>query len=72
VDLGVSIFHLWSRMLLNSANSHCSITKLMGESFKLHAQALVGYEDSLVHNAAKDQLLQPMPTKGLASVGTAY
>jgi len=44
----------------------------MGESFKLHAQALVGYEDSLVHNAAKDQLLQPMPTKGLASVGTAY
>ncbi|KAJ9212592.1 transcriptional regulator family: Fungal Specific TF [Paecilomyces variotii] len=46
------------------------ITKLMGESFKLHAQALVGYEDSLV--AAKDQPLQPMPTKGLASVGTAY
>ncbi|KAL1999119.1 hypothetical protein VTN02DRAFT_5018 [Thermoascus thermophilus] len=48
------------------------ITKLMGESFKLHAQALVGYEDSLMSNAAKDQPLHPMPTKSLASVGTAY
>ncbi|KAL1969717.1 hypothetical protein VTN77DRAFT_8270 [Rasamsonia byssochlamydoides] len=46
------------------------ITKLMGESFKLHAQALVGYEDSI--RVTKDQPLQPMPTKGLASVGTAY
>ncbi|OKL57759.1 hypothetical protein UA08_06999 [Talaromyces atroroseus] len=44
------------------------LTKLMGESFKLHAQALVGYEDSV----AKDQPLHPMPTKSLASVGTAY
>ena len=24
-----------------------SITKLMGESFKLHSQALVGYEDAV-------------------------
>lgn len=24
-----------------------SITKLMGESFKLHSQALIGYEDSM-------------------------
>ena len=47
-----------------------SLTKLMGESFKLHAQALVGYEDSL--QVAKDQPLHPMPTKSLASVGTAY
>jgi hypothetical protein len=46
------------------------LTKLMGESFKLHAQALVGYEDSL--QVAKDQPLHPMPTKSLASVGTAY
>jgi hypothetical protein len=50
--------------------SRCRITKLMGESFKLHAQALVGYEDSLL--ASKDQPLQPMPTKGLASVAAAY
>lgn len=46
------------------------LTKLMGESFKLHAQALVGYEDSL--QVAKDQPLHPMPTKSLVSVGTAY
>lgn len=46
------------------------ITKLMGESFKLHSQALVGYEDSL--RVAKDQPIHPMPTKTLASVGTAY
>jgi hypothetical protein len=29
-------------MLTNS-----SITKLMGEAFKLHSQALVGYEDAM-------------------------
>ncbi|GMF77495.1 unnamed protein product [Aspergillus oryzae] len=43
---------------------------LMGESFKLHSQALVGYEDSL--RVGKDQPIHPMPTKTLASVGTAY
>ncbi|KKK14923.1 hypothetical protein P175DRAFT_0426622 [Aspergillus ochraceoroseus IBT 24754] len=46
------------------------ITKLMGESFKLHSQALVGYEDSL--RVAKDQPIHAVPTKTLASVGTAY
>ncbi|PGH02017.1 hypothetical protein AJ79_07755 [Helicocarpus griseus UAMH5409] len=47
------------------------ITKLMGESFKLHAQALVGYEDSMV-TTTSEHTLEPMPTQGLASVGTAY
>jgi hypothetical protein len=42
----------------------------MGESFKLHAQALVGYEDSVV--TPSEHGLDPMPTQGLASVGTAY
>ncbi|EPS32798.1 hypothetical protein POX_d05049 [Penicillium oxalicum] len=46
------------------------ITKLMGESFKLHSQALVGYEDSL--RVGKDQPIHAVPTKSLASVGTAY
>lgn len=46
------------------------ITKLMGESFKLHSQALIGYEDSL--RVAKDQPIHAVPTKSLASVGTAY
>ncbi|KAK2740124.1 hypothetical protein FQN57_006239 [Myotisia sp. PD_48] len=45
------------------------ITKVMGEAFKLHAQALIGYEDS---DIAPEQPLEPMPSKGLASVGTAY
>lgn len=34
----------------------CSITKLMGESFKLHSQALAGYEDAL--NSAEQQRQQ--------------
>ncbi|CAI7639166.1 Zinc finger C2H2 [Penicillium manginii] len=46
------------------------ITKLMGESFKLHSQALVGYEDSL--RVGKDQPIHAVSTKSLASVGTAY
>ncbi|KAI2260103.1 hypothetical protein LOZ09_001904 [Ophidiomyces ophidiicola] len=46
------------------------ITKLMGEAFKLHSQALVGYEDATM--TTSDHPLEPMPTKGLASVGTAY
>ncbi|KAL1956446.1 hypothetical protein VTO42DRAFT_7333 [Malbranchea cinnamomea] len=46
------------------------ITKLMGESFKLFAQALVGYEDSV--SSPEETTLEPMPTQGLASVGTAY
>jgi len=39
-----------SRPLLTHLSD--SITKLMGESFKLHAQALIGYEDALLaeHN----------------------
>lgn len=42
----------------------------MGESFKLHSQALIGYEDSVA--SPSENTLEPMPTKGLASVGTAY
>ena len=36
-----------------------SITKLMGESFKLHSQALAGYEDALL---AGQQNGTPEPT----------
>ena len=31
-----------------------SITKLIGESFKIHAQALVGYEEADPSNAEAD------------------
>jgi hypothetical protein len=51
-------------------NNRIRITKLMGESFKLHSQALVGYEDSL--RVGKDQPIHAVSTKSLASVGTAY
>ena len=34
----------------------CSITKLMGESFKLHGQALVGYEDALVSGVSSPSM----------------
>lgn len=33
---------------------HSSITKLMGESFKLHSQALIGYEDAMMNEQAND------------------
>lgn len=33
-----------------------SITKLMGESFKLHGHALVGYEDALVSGVSSPSL----------------
>ena len=34
------------------ANCDYRITKLMGESFKLHSQALVGYEDAVASGAS--------------------
>lgn len=44
--MGVSFRH---RKIRNHfANIQRSITKLMGESFKLHSQALIGYEDALM------------------------
>lgn len=42
----------------------------MGESFKLHAQALMGADEDSA--SSPDNALEPMPTQGLASVGTAY
>jgi hypothetical protein len=47
------------------------ISKTMGESFKLHAQALVGYEGELLteNNPAG---MDTMPGQGLMTVETAY
>ena len=42
----------------------------MGESFKLHSQALVGYEDEIITDAAPGMVT--MPGHGLMSVGEAY
>lgn len=41
--MGVSTRHKHEDPMLTDA----SITKLMGEAFKLHSQALVGYEDAM-------------------------
>lgn len=42
-----------SLMRRRNTNGNDSITKLMGESFKLHAQALVGYEDALASGSSE-------------------
>jgi hypothetical protein len=44
-----------------------SITKLMGESFKLHSHALTGYEDALM-NDAPTETPQPLPATHGAEV----
>lgn len=43
--MGVSL--LLSTEIVVFANQHGSISKLMGESFKLHGQALIGHEDEV-------------------------
>lgn len=52
--MGVSFEHLKSRPSI-SLTFH-SITKLMGESFKLHSQALIGYEDALMAEAEAERM----------------
>jgi len=42
------------------ANCGRRITKLMGEAFKLHSQALVGYEDAMSERSGS-------PTPGMAA-----
>lgn len=53
--MGVSQEYLY---LLQSlvTNFDSSITKLMGESFKLHSQALIGYEDALMAEAEAERM----------------
>lgn len=43
----------------------------MGESFKLHAQALVGYEDEILDDSGAG-MDTTMPGQGLMTVETAY
>lgn len=42
----------------------------MGESFKLHAQSLAGYEDALLSGSGA--ALTSMPIQGLPSMEIAY
>ena len=48
----------------------CRISKTMGESFKLHSQALVGYEDEIITENAPG--MASMPGSGPMTVETAY
>ncbi|KAK2737924.1 hypothetical protein FQN55_000828 [Onygenales sp. PD_40] len=68
VNLSATVARVWGNIL--DGVVVWGITKLLGESFKLHAQALVGYEEAMA--TTSDHPLEPMPTQGLASVGTAY
>lgn len=58
-----------------AANLMSSITKLIGESFKLHAQALGGYENSMMpHDGDAEQNRDMTPNGGVNSMEmqTAY
>lgn len=36
-----------TKPMIDETNMDCSITRLIGESFRLHAQALIGYIDDV-------------------------
>ena len=45
----------------------------MGESFKLHSQALVGYEDDVVsHSVGSTPSMSPQPVPALEMETTVY
>ena len=48
-----------------------SVTKLMGEAFKLHSQALVGYEDATSSHSGSPPPTLPQPLQAL-EMQTAY
>lgn len=55
------------------ANYTNSINKLIGESFKLHAQALSGYEDALASNNGASASTPTMSPLGVEpELETAY
>jgi hypothetical protein len=56
--------------LVANLSSIDRISKTMGESFKLHAQALVGYEGELLTDPATG--MDTRPGQGLMTVETAY
>lgn len=43
----------------------------MGESFKLHSQALVGYEDEIMPDDPSNEMT-PLPDQGLVPLEAAY
>lgn len=59
--------------LRNVANDMTSITKLMGEAFKLHSQALIGYEDAMSsRSGSPTPSIAAQPVRVLPEMQTAY
>lgn len=58
-----------TRFLLPDANFLDRITRLMGESFRLHSQALVGYVDDV---AASSSVSTPSMTSQGADEDSVY
>jgi len=66
--LSSTVARVWGSML--DGVVVWGISKTMGESFKLHAQALVGYEGEMLTDSAPG--MDTMPGQGLMTVETAY
>ena len=51
-----------------------SITKLIGESFKLHSQSLVGYDDSMMAPDGEGSVSSPLDSRPMEALEmqTAY
>jgi len=54
--LSATVARLWGSMIDEVVV--WGITKLMGESFKLHSQALIGYEDAMMTEAAEAEAVR--------------
>lgn len=66
--LSSTVARVWGTML--DGVVVWGISKLMGESFKLHSQALVGYEDEIMPDPANG--MSPLPDQGLMPLEAAY
>lgn len=65
--MGVSIILF---TLSTSANNVDSISKTMGESFKIFSQSLCTYDDEIASDGANSML--PMPDQNLINMEAAY
>lgn len=64
--MGVSLLKHSDMLVLTLSR----ISKTMGESFKLHSQALIGYVDEVNPDMIPD--MTPMTSQPLVEVGSAY
>lgn len=67
--LSSTVARVWGSML-DGGVVVWGISKTMGESFKLHSQALIGYVDEVNPEMIPD--MAPMPNQPMIEVGSAY